>query len=182
MNDAIRLGVHRDLPLLSGHIPTKRVPITPERHLADGAAQSSRHIVAAALPSEVGGHHGKQRARTTEGAGSGRAVASATRSGRGPALRRQPPVLPGGGQGPGQVRDAACARGGRLARQRGGPHGTATRARPTTWWTGRSPNPAWGGCWTSAEAVGVHSSSARRSWPSSDPHRPGSLAPTWWRS
>src|ERR1700738_3480872 len=52
------------------------------------------------------------------GAGSCGAVASATGGGHRPAFQRREPVLLAGGQGPGQIRDAARPRRGRTARDR----------------------------------------------------------------
>lgn len=106
----------------------RRAPLGVWRQIA---ALNARHMLAGRVASgrEVGGH-GDLVAQA--GAAGGWAGAPQSRGCHRRVVRRQPPLLPGRGQGPGQVRDAACpcGRWHQRAHRRGHPRLLAGRLLP----------------------------------------------------
>ena len=82
-------------------------------------ASNTRHVVSVLVTLEACEVNG-ERGGTTAGAGSVGTAACRPEPGQRSAVRRVPAVLPGRGQGPGEVRDAACPRGRRGAGDRRG--------------------------------------------------------------
>src|SRR5665648_491972 len=129
------------------HCPSIAEPACDTAHIVSPAAEDMATRAASnagqwrwwPVASGTGGGAG-ERGQPAAGVGSGRAGASGPGGGVRPAVRRRR-VLPGRGQGAGEVRDAARARAGRDQRDRGGvePRLLPSRLLPCLLYTSPSP-------------------------------------------